>query len=240
MRRLERQVRSSRAASSAIHRAWRSIARRNRTCVLRVHKRLFPTWVLNSGRGERRYCHRRGYRPSDQTTRLSQSLIAPTAALALVGWAQEVLAPRSRKMSKSGAGVIAFERKSAMNRLRSTSWTPTEAECRKIAADAASTSIRRTCRRLAFVDDAGIYVINVDGTGLRLLAPDLQLCCDLDWSPDSPASPSRAGAGNPRAERQRRGRPTARGDASSPRGHPTDADHSQGTPAEAAATTCSL
>ena len=39
-------------------------------------------------------------------------------------------------------------------------------------------------RRIAFVND-GIYVINVDGTGLRLLVtPNAPLCCDLDWSPD--------------------------------------------------------
>jgi Tol biopolymer transport system component len=39
-------------------------------------------------------------------------------------------------------------------------------------------------RKIAFASD-GIYVINVDGTGLRLLVKsEARLCCDLDWSPD--------------------------------------------------------
>jgi Tol biopolymer transport system component len=40
-------------------------------------------------------------------------------------------------------------------------------------------------RMLAFARSGGIYVINADGTGLRLLvASGVKLCCELDWSPD--------------------------------------------------------
>ena len=82
-------------------------------------------------------------------------------------------------MSKSGAGVIAFE--------RTVGREPTEIYVMDTDGSGVRKIVRGCChdwspdgRRLAFVDDAGIYVINVDGTGLTpvVITPDHK---DATW-----------------------------------------------------------